>query len=215
VNSQPRHTEKVPSKIVTANCQRGFTALGREFVGFTPNRYLEHQFFGDTFPKVRRDISEKEKRGLILINLLIQEGLTLKMASGIVGNISQESDIIANISGRSGVGLCQWCGYRKNGLKQFAKIKKADWFDVGLQAKWIVYELKEGSESEVYPRLVRAETVEDVASLFCDLYERPSRRHANKPYRISQAKHYYSLWEKERLNEKNVLSNSYLMFNYD
>lgn len=145
-------------------------------------------------PKPR--LSEKDERGIRLFNDLVSEGLPPLIAAGIVGNVAQESDFLPHIASRSGVGYVQWCGYRRHGLRKFASIHKTEWTDPVLQAKWIRFELKEGTEKEIYPRLLRAGTPEEAASLVCDLYERPSKRTANKSFRIAEARRFHSLWKK-------------------
>lgn len=75
---------------------------------------------------------------------LIDQGLSKAGASGVIGNIYQESGGKPDTYSRTGkfYGLCQWGGGRKTGLQSFCNDNLLDYTSAEGQAKFIMYELQ-------------------------------------------------------------------------
>jgi hypothetical protein len=141
-------------------------------------------------------LSDKDQVAITVMEFLIREGIPSALAAGIAGNIAQESNFVASVAGRSGIGFCQWCGYRKANLMRLAAAHKKSWRDPLMQAKFIHHELTLGTESEILPRLLNAKDASTAATLVCRLYERPRPSAANLSFRRSEARRLHSLWER-------------------
>jgi hypothetical protein len=73
--------------------------------------------------------------------------------------------------GRGGYGLAQWTGGRQTNLVNFAKTKKLDPGDAGLQADFLLHELQ-GPESRAAESLRKAQSPEQAALVFRRDFER-------------------------------------------
>ena len=116
----------------------------------------------------------------IVARKLKQQGYTNAQIAGVLGNISQESGFnprvneggaVGNPMGRGGYGLAQWTGGRQTNLVNFAKTKKLDPGDAGLQADFLLHELQ-GPESRAAESLRKAQSPEQAALVFRRDFER-------------------------------------------
>jgi hypothetical protein len=73
--------------------------------------------------------------------------------------------------GRGGYGLAQWTGSRQTDLVNFAKNRKLDPGDAGLQADFLLHELQ-GPESRAAESLRKAQSPEQAALVFRRDFER-------------------------------------------
>ena len=76
--------------------------------------------------------------------VFISAGCTPEVASAILGNLQQESNLSTTIVNPSSgaTGLCQWLGGRLAALKSYASSKGGSWTDAKIQAEWCIEELK-------------------------------------------------------------------------
>jgi len=76
--------------------------------------------------------------------VFISAGCTPEVASAILGNLQQESNLSTTIVNPSSgaTGLCQWLGGRLTALKSYASSKGGSWTDAKIQAEWCMEELK-------------------------------------------------------------------------
>lgn len=111
---------------------------------------------------------------------LKQEGYTNAQIAGILGNFQQESGFNPRINeggfigapkGRGGYGLAQWTGGRQSALINFARQRKMDPGDPGLQADFLVHELR-GPEKAAAASLRQAKSPEQAALVFRRDFER-------------------------------------------
>ena len=111
---------------------------------------------------------------------LRQEGYTNAQIAGVLGNFQQESGFNPRINeggfvgtprGRGGFGLGQWTGGRQSSLVNFAKQRKMDPGDPGLQADFLVHELT-GPEKAAAASLRQAKSPEQAALVFRRDFER-------------------------------------------
>jgi len=116
----------------------------------------------------------------IVARKLKQQGYTNAQIAGVLGNFSQESGFNSRVNeggavggpmGLGGYGLAQWTGGRQTNLVNFAKTKKLDPGDAGLQADFLIHELQ-GPESRAAESLRKAQSPEQAALVFRRDYER-------------------------------------------
>ena len=116
----------------------------------------------------------------IVARKLKQQGYTNAQIAGVLGNMYQESGfnprvneggIVGKPLGRGGYGLPQWTGDRQTNLINFAKTKKLDPGDAGLQADFLLYELQ-GPEKRAAESLRKAQSPEQAALVFRRDFER-------------------------------------------
>ena len=105
-----------------------------------------------------------------IINFFIKKGLTIEQASGIVGNLYQESMLNPNAVGDNGqsYGLAQWRGNRLQTLKNTV----SNWNTIDGQLNFIWYELN-SSEKNGLNKIKTSRTPEESALIFAKYYERP------------------------------------------
>lgn len=113
-------------------------------------------------------------------NRLRREGYTNAQIAGILGNFQQESGFNPRVNeggfvgapkGRGGYGLAQWTGGRQSALINFARQRKMDPGDPGLQADFLVHELT-GPEKAAAASLRQAKSPEQAALVFRRDFER-------------------------------------------
>lgn len=116
----------------------------------------------------------------IVARKLKQQGFTNAQIAGVLGNFQQESGFNSRVNeggvvgapaGRGGYGLAQWTGGRQGALVNFAKQRKMDPGDAGLQADFLVYELT-GPEKAAAASLRQAKSPEQAALVFRRDFER-------------------------------------------
>ena len=116
----------------------------------------------------------------IVASKLKQQGYTDAQIAGVLGNFSQESGFNPRVNeggavgapmGRGGFGLAQWTGGRQTNLVNFAKSRKLDPGDAGLQADFLLHELQ-GPESRAAESLRKAQSPEQAALVFRRDFER-------------------------------------------
>lgn len=116
----------------------------------------------------------------IVANRLRREGYTNAQIAGILGNFQQESGFNPRVNeggfvgapkGRGGYGLAQWTGGRQSALINFARQRKIDPGDPGLQADFLVHELT-GPEKAAAASLRQAKSPEQAALVFRRDFER-------------------------------------------
>lgn len=106
-----------------------------------------------------------------LFNTLVKGGLSPVAATGLLGNLAQESRFNAGAlnrgDGRDGsdsIGLAQWNADRARGLMQFASSKGLDWRDPELQGQYMLNELNT-TEGRTKQALMNARTPEEAAAV--------------------------------------------------
>lgn len=116
----------------------------------------------------------------IVARKLKQQGFTDAQVAGVLGNFQQESGFNSRVNeggvvgapaGRGGYGLAQWTGGRQGALINFAKQRKMDPGDAGLQADFLVHELI-GPEKAAAASLRQAKSPEQAALVFRRDFER-------------------------------------------
>ena len=135
--------------------------------------------------------SQKENAKVIYDFLVKNYGATPQGASGVLGNLQQESQLDPKSIERpedtlSGHGLAQWTAGRTTNLMDFAKSKNKEWDNLGLQLEFLDSELK-GSEKQAIPAL-KALSVEQATIDWQKLFER-----AGKPV-LSNRLNYANKW---------------------
>jgi hypothetical protein len=117
----------------------------------------------------------------IVFNFFRGKGLSAAQASGIIGNLQQESgirpDTVQVIDG-SAKGIAQWEGPRFDNLVKFAKEKGKSWGELGIQLEFMWHELST-YESRALTELKKTSTPAEAAKSFSDNYERPNKFHPN------------------------------------
>lgn len=144
----------------------------------------------------KKDIIKRKQEAY---EYFIEQGYTPEQSSGIVGNLVQESNlqttVISSFAGEGSFGIAQWnpsskAGDRLGKLKSFAKNKGTDPGDFRTQLEFIIHEL------DTVPhlgksKLLKARNAEEAATVFSNLYERPSKKYAHNDKRIANAKSVY------------------------
>ena len=101
-------------------------------------------------------------------------GVSQAAASGVVGNLSQESGLNPAAVGASGdYGLAQWLGARKRQLAEFAAQAGEDMSDPLVQLNFLVDEVKTKFPA-VLEQLKRAHTAGEASDIFEQGYEKPA-----------------------------------------
>lgn len=142
----------------------------------------------------------------------ITKGLTPQQASGIVGNLAQESTINLDSSIENSIGafgIAQWLGVRRTALNDFAKTKESQPDDFNLQLDFIWHELNT-TEKRAFKALKQTRTPQDAAEVFVNKFERSGEKKGEKGFdrRINYANQFYSEFYKEP--EKSIInSNSF------
>jgi len=120
--------------------------------------------------KVVSKIPKKNTSNLIT-HFFVQKGLTPEQASGIAGNLYQESRFSPSITGDNGksYGIAQWRDSRLHNLKQLVP----NWNTLSGQLNFIWNELNT-TENKALQRIKQTSTPQDAASIFAKYYERPA-----------------------------------------
>ena len=134
-----------------------------------------------------------EKSEKIISRLQQSLQLTREQASGVVGNLFQESNLKTSAisgDGFGSVGIAQWTdrgkSFRKTALEGYAKgIGKLP-TDIDAQIGFLIEELKT-TESKALERLRNTSGVTDAAISFRQSFERPDPAQANDKRRIAAA----------------------------
>lgn len=120
---------------------------------------------------------------------LLGKGLSPIAASGVVGNLMQESDLKPTAQDGTGAfGAAQWMGARLRGLNQFALSSGRNSGELSTQLDYLVQEAKDRGDLQ---RLTNATTPEEAATIFGRSYERPAERTANWARRQREARNVY------------------------
>jgi hypothetical protein len=124
-------------------------------------------------------------------------GFKTHMAAGMLGSTFGESshDYTAfNPADPNGgsYGFAQWNGPRKKALDNFAaKNGYSDWTSPEAQVKFMIHELKT-TEKKTLQAMLKANTAEEAAAIWTNLYERPAKNEDSMRKRIAQATRFNS-----------------------
>ena len=123
-------------------------------------------------------------------------GWTHKGTCAVMGNIHQESGFrttAVSFDGYGSVGICQWTFGRKTKLKNFLKSNGYPLDSIEGQCKYLVKETAQSYKS-VNRLLVNEvpESLNYICDYFCDHWEIPNPKYANKPTRRKYAQIYYA-----------------------
>lgn len=133
-------------------------------------------------------------------NYFIDKGLTPEQASGIVGNLAQESSIhlktgIEEVTDRKdkGYGIAQWTFGRRTALEKYAKEVEKPVNDINVQLDFLWQELNT-TEKKAFNALKNAQSPEQAAEIFHDKFERSADKKGDKNYnrRINYANQFHS-----------------------
>lgn len=120
-------------------------------------------------------------------------GYSHKACCALMGNIEQESGFKVktngSFDGNQSEGLCQWTFGRKSKMQAYAKKHSAtkNWASVDGQVAYLVYELK-NSYSAVNNYLKQdSHSLHQMVDYFCDHFEVPDPKYANKAARYKFA----------------------------
>ena len=137
------------------------------------------------------DISENAKTAY---NYFVAQGETPVMASGIVGNLMQEStaQLDPNIWGDNynSFGIAQMNGPRRRALFNFAKQRGEKKPSFQTQLEYIHWEGTEGPEKKAWEQARAGSTPEDTARILSEKFWRPGEPHINN--RMKHASLVYS-----------------------
>lgn len=136
-----------------------------------------------------------------IYNYLTQEkGLEPHIASGIIGNMMQESGHSLDIEaynpddgGSPSFGLVQWRAGRLDTLRKKAG-KKANTLEG--QLDFMMWELN-NTEKRAYNKLQQTSTTEEAALVFSQHYERPHKDYAHNDKRVKYATNIYNTYSGE------------------
>ena len=132
---------------------------------------------GSTSGKEAVSTAEQNRRGVQIINFFIGKGLTAVQAAGIAGNFFAESGLQLNIVNPSSgaYGLAQWLGSRKQNLFEFASSRGESVGNISLETQLeFTWSELQSFKSLGLADLKAQNTVEDAATSFVNLFERPS-----------------------------------------
>ena len=139
-----------------------------------------------------------EERQKQAYQFFVDKGYKPEIASGIVGNLMQESTAnlktdVRGFDGTGSVGIAQWLGSRQETLKE---IQGDKWNTFEGQLNHIDWELK-NTEKRAFQKLQETSTPEEAAFIFSKYYERPHKDYAHNDKRANFAKNLF-----ETLNPK-------------
>lgn len=128
------------------------------------------------------------ERAQYIRDKLVAKGWSKAAASGIVGNLVQESGLRTDAVGDDGTsgGLAQWHNERWEALKRYAAEQGKDWTDIDAQIDYLDYELRT-NERCAGDRLRTAQDAAEAASIFMREFERPDILSANEDGRAANA----------------------------
>ena len=149
----------------------------------------------------------------VIYNYFIQKGLTPEQASGIAGNLAQESAFNPTVTNDIGAfGVAQWLGSRKQGLINYAKKNKKDYGNLNTQLDYMWHELNT-NEKRALEKLYTASTPEEAAHLFVKYYERSGEKEGDRGYhnRLDYASNIYQMFafsnDGQKMSDKDVIEN--------
>lgn len=124
----------------------------------------------------------------VVIDFLVNKGLTKEQAIGIAANLQQESGFRTGILGDHGtsMGLAQWHADRMRNLKTWTADNNLDYMTVDGQLEFLWYELNT-SEKSALNAIKSTDTPEDAAYAFTVKFERPANRDTRGKERASIA----------------------------
>lgn len=123
----------------------------------------------NTFGSEGETISQSEA-----MNYLMNKGLTPEQASGVVGNLMQESRLNSNAFNQSegAYGIAQWRKERLENYKSFSSMRGKELSDIYNQLDFIIHELNT-TEKTAATKLAESKTSAEAAFNFGKYYERP------------------------------------------
>ena len=106
----------------------------------------------------------------------MKNGLSSSGATGVIGNLYQESGLNPNSVGDSGTsyGIAQWHNGRWSNLNSFAKSKNLSPSSTAAQEQYLIYDLKKNYPSLMNSLSSKGITEGNAAALFMQQYERPA-----------------------------------------
>lgn len=172
------------------------------YVGDNGRIYADNQF-EDTSPKlvdqnnpeeevfislpessyqVKYDLTGNKKKAMEFFQ---SKGLSAHAAAGIVGNLLQESKLNTKAVGDNGkaIGIAQWHPDRQKGLKELAKKRGTNVYDLDTQLEYVWQELN-GNYKSSLEGLLKSRNLDEATTIFMRSYERPSEKYANLKARI-------------------------------
>ena len=128
------------------------------------------------------------ERAQYIRDKLMSLGWSKAAASGIVGNLVQESGLRTDAVGDDGTsgGIAQWHNERWDALRRFAAERGKDWTDLDTQIAYLDHELRT-NESEAGNKLRNVQDAAEGASVFMREFERPDIFSANEDDRAANA----------------------------
>lgn len=127
-----------------------------------------------------------------ILNFFVSRGYTPTQACAVAGNISKESggynpNAVEKGSGE-GIGLCQWSFTRKTALKEYTKNMPGGWQSVENQLKYLGHELDTTYKPvDDYFKGHQKNTIKHYTDYWCDEFEVPDPKKADKPGRLAEA----------------------------
>lgn len=118
-----------------------------------------------------------------VIASLVQRGVPLHVAQGVVMNFQDESGLNTGIqekaplSGRGGFGLAQWTGPRRIALEDYARSQGKSIDDPDVQLDFFMHE-NQTVEAPAWKQVLSAPTAQEAAVAFVNKWERPASQHA-------------------------------------
>jgi Phage tail lysozyme len=121
-------------------------------------------------------VSSNGGSAMDVYNFLTKNGLSSSGATGVIGNLYQESGLNPNSVGDSGTsyGLAQWHNGRRDSLMAFAKSKNLSPNSTAAQEQYLIYDLKKNYPSLMDSLSSKGITEGNAAALFMQQYERPA-----------------------------------------
>ena len=128
------------------------------------------------------------ERALYIRDKLMSLGWSKAAASGIVGNLVQESGLRTDAVGDDGTsgGIAQWHKERWDALKRYAAARGKEWTDLDTQIAYLDHELRT-NEREAGDKLRNVQDAAEGASVFMREFERPDILSANEDGRAANA----------------------------
>lgn len=128
------------------------------------------------------------ERAQYIRDKLMSLGWSKAAASGIVGNLVQESGLRTDAVGDDGTsgGIAQWHNERWEALKRYAAARGKEWTDLDTQIAYLDHELRT-NESEAGNKLHNVQDAAEGASVFMHEFERPDIFFANEDDRAANA----------------------------
>lgn len=143
------------------------------------------------------------ERAQYIRDKLIAKGWSKAAASGIVGNLVQESGLRTDAVGDDGTsgGLAQWHNERWEALKRYAAERGKEWTDLDGQIDYLDHELRT-NERGAGDKLRDAQDAAEAASVFMREFERPDILSANEDGRAANAMVVYDAGKSSAANDE-------------